>query len=159
MANTYQNHIHNPTQCMGGECRKYDLSAQPSSLPQAPPTEDFCSYFSSSGLACLPPEPFASMIDVLTAAQEMEKAIHAKNKNSTEKYLRRAKTYLQYAHDYLETYHSPEAATVSQVINQLNELISQTGNIPSAKLGTFQQQEIYGFQGVLSALYARISSL
>jgi hypothetical protein len=127
-------------------------------MQQTTSTEDFCSYFPPS-LPCLPPEPFASMIDVLTAAQQVENAIHANDKSETEKYLREAKTFLQYAHAYLETYQSPDAETVTKVIDQLNELISKTNNIPSAKLGTFQQQELYAFQGVLSSLYSKITSL
>jgi hypothetical protein len=135
-----------------GSCPHCGVTQQPSS------TRDFCSYFPPS-LPCLPPEPFASMIDVLTAAQKVEDAIHAEDKSETEKYLKEAKAFLQYAHAYLETYHSPEAETVTKVINQLNELISETSNIPSVKLGTFQQQELYAFQGVLSSLYSGVSSL
>lgn len=118
-----------------------------------------------AGLTAVKPEPFASTIDIITAAQNMEEAIHAKDKAETKKYLKQAKTQLEHARAYLEAGINSGGDYTTQLENTiaaitiLDGLIRQTGEVSSTNLPTFQQNDLYNYQGVLSSLYKSVSSL
>lgn len=116
----------------------------------------FCTQF--SGVPCFEPEPYASSIDVLTASQEVEKAIHSPNRTSTVKYLNSAMTWLQHAYDYFSTakLYAYQSRT-EQVMTLLNNIITRVKS--ASNLSAFQNNVIYGYMGVLSSLYKDIQNL
>jgi hypothetical protein len=113
------------------------------------------------------PEPWASTVDIITASQYVEEAIHACDCKRTERNLSHAYKYLKYAHVYLEsasTIYSAQSAVYQnlalQLITAMSELKHIKKHIPKSKhLKQYQQSVIYNYQGVLSSLYKQISAL
>lgn len=114
----------------------------------------YCSQFQAP---CIEPEPFASLIDVITASQSLEVAIHAKGRGDTLAALNNAQKYLDFAKHYFETANIPTmVARVQNVITELDTLIQKTKQTSSNQFSKFQEQTLYGFMGVLAALYRDI---
>ncbi len=120
---------------------------------------DSCKQFNN--LPCNQPEPFASLVDVITAAQILENAIHAPNSATTAAYLVNVSQNIKYAHDYVTSANLTELITrTTNIINYINQtLIPQANATNSSTLSTFQKNTLYGFQGVLSRLYYDLNAL
>lgn len=102
-------------------------------------------------------EPYASLVDIITASQLVENVIHAPDVATATNQLRIAMTWLQHAYNYFVTARMPHyQARTQQTINTLNSIINQLQT--TSNLNTFQNNVIYGFMGVLSALYKEVNS-
>lgn len=103
------------------------------------------------------PEPFASMVDILTAAQYVEKAIHSANVTEVQTNMHSALQYLGYASAYLHTagLYNEELA-VNNVIQCYNNLMT---HISTMALATFQTQVLYNSMANLHALYVMVQHL
>lgn len=98
------------------------------------------------------PEPFASMTDVLTAAQYVEKAIHAKTVTELQDNMNSAIEFLGYASDYLKLAGLPQyQAEVDNVIKCYHGLLSHLNTV---SLQTFQTQYLYTSMANMSRLYS-----
>ena len=120
-----------------------------------------------------PPEPFASMIDVITAGQYMEAAIHASDANSTlsaltsaQQQLTNARSYFQTALSYACSQPLPRIteSVYTDLINYSNYLICQIQEfinaLPSvSNLQSFQTQVLYPFQGMIGRLFQALLKL
>ena len=103
------------------------------------------------------PEPYASLVDILTSSQYLELAIHAKDKNTTVQNLNSAILYLKYAQSYFKTYNDKKMVVYLQsVINQLTKI---KDNVPEQNLSDYQSKVIYMFQGNMSSLYRKVNKL
>lgn len=118
---------------------------------------NFCRPFSAD---CESPEPFASLTDISVAAQYLEKSIHAPDRNKMENNLAVVLKYLQYARSYLKTAHLTHLVTqINQVISDFNHLLDQGKKISNKHRKSFQENNLYGFMGVLSALERNIQNV
>ena len=100
-----------------------------------------------------PPEPFASEVDVWTAAQHLERAIHAPSASAARFWLLRAEAQIDHAAVYQQTYGQiPLADRARQVASALHQLAHATGLQSAQALPVWQAGPLYAFQGVLSAL-------
>jgi len=120
-----------------------------------------------------PPEPFASMIDVITAGQFMESAIHASDVNSTlsaltsaQQQLTNARSYFQTALSYACSQPLPRIteSVYTDLINYSNYLICKIQEfinaLPSvSNLQSFQAQVLYPFQGMIGKLFQALLEL
>jgi hypothetical protein len=114
---------------------------------------NYCSQF--PGVPCTEPEPFASLTDVITAAQLVENAIHAADIASATNYLNSAMLWLQHAYDYFGTANCQ--LLQQQTMQAMNTLRGVITNLQSTtQLKTFQANTIYGYMGILSALYNQL---
>jgi hypothetical protein len=112
------------------------------------------------------PEPWASMVDIITASQALEVAIHANTYRELQTALSEANKQLGYAKNYLsdaakaypvqsQTYLSLANAT-NQAMIQLDQIAM---GVPRNNFSSYQSGTIYAFQGTMSSLYSQISRL
>ncbi len=109
----------------------------------------------TSGLvpAMASPEPFASWIDVMVAAQYIEKSIHASDSITCQQDIQNALVYLGYASKYLRDAGLPQyQARVDSVIQCYQGLLSRIPQISTSQFGQFQSGALYDTMGSLSAL-------
>lgn len=119
-------------------------------------SQNFCSQF--NGIPCNEPEPYASLVDVTTASQFVENAIHAPDVATATNQLNMAMTWLQHAYNYFVTAQMPAfQARTQQVMNVLANIINQLQTTSNLKM--FQDNVMYGFMGVLAALYKDINTI
>lgn len=117
---------------------------------------NLCSQFS---LPCQAPEPFASMIDIITAAQYLEKAIHDPTIPMMMSHLNRVTTNLSYARDYFQGIHDMTMVNrIQSVINAVEGFKSTANTLKKSQLTNFQKVTLYGFQGVIGALYQDVKN-
>jgi hypothetical protein len=102
---------------------------------------------------------FSSKVDILTAAQYLEKAIHAKNKDKVEYYLSKARTQLTYAQTHLEDISEDGLAGSSkELVKELDTLSKDAAKVKGSKsLERFQERDLEPFQGLLGALYLELA--
>lgn len=117
---------------------------------------NFCSQFN---LPCEAPEPFASMIDIITAAQYLEKAIHDSSIPIMLSHLNSVTTNLSYARDYFQGINDTAMVNrIQSVINAVEGLKTTANKLKKSQLTTFQKVTLYGFQGVIGALYQEVKN-
>ena len=112
------------------------------------------------------PEPWASAVNVITASQYLESAIHANNCKHVKQYLCKAIKHLVYAKKYLSlaanTYSGQSQQQYCYLADQVGIAIGQLkhikDNIPNKHLKEYQSTVIYNFQGTLSSLYQQLSA-
>lgn len=97
---------------------------------------------------------YAASVEVLTTGQELEKAIHAKDRKQALKYLNRAQVHLSYAQEELDREGSSLGDTLEKTMDELQNIICKT---KKEKLSTLQKGIMYDFMGVLGALYEKLS--
>jgi len=108
----------------------------------------------------LPPEPFASHIDVLTAAQALEVAIHAAGAGEAAMAIDQALTQVYNAWKYLQDGgYADLAGSTSEVWHALNSLRAQVVSLPNDRLRAFLGGPLYGFQGTLRWLDQQLIAL
>jgi len=101
----------------------------------------------------LRPEPFASHVDVLTAAQYIERAIHARTAHAAAYWLRRARAQVLHARDYWRTAGQPTLAAWSdEVAARLGGLAATASGLRPAGLAGWQSGVLYPFQGYMATL-------
>ncbi|SOB74088.1 hypothetical protein BQ9231_00205 [Cedratvirus lausannensis] len=103
---------------------------------------------------------FSSKIDILTAAQYLEKAIHAKSKDKVIYYLLKARTQLTYAQTHLEDISNDAlAGSTAELIKELDTLSRDVEKVKNGKTGLrkFQERDLEPFQGLLGALYLELN--
>jgi hypothetical protein len=105
-------------------------------------------------------EPWASYVDLITAGQELEVAIHAGTAVDAYWSCRRASEQLRHAGDYLRDYGDLTLANeVYQASQQAYSLGVQALSLPAGQLKAYQSGMIYPFQGVIGDLAGRIRRL
>jgi len=135
---------------------------QPASVK--PTSANFASALKSFGVPFEEPEPFASLIDVMTASMYLEKAIHDKGMTAVPAvvmHLDKVKQFLGYAEKYFQAAGATSMVTkVKNVITALDGLIMKVNskNFKTSQLSKFQSQILYPFQGVLGKLYSEVES-
>lgn len=130
---------------------------RPALAPTQPARYDYCSQFN---VACVQPEPYASSIDIITASQKIEEAIHASNIKEMQNYMNQAKKYLQYAQNYFKTAGLADMVDYAgRVIDTLDTLGAESTVLRRKNLQQFQEQRLYGYMGILSAFYKRTNAL
>jgi len=112
------------------------------------------------------PEPWASSIDIITASQALEGAIHAKKYSKIQSYLGMVDKYLSYSQMYLTAGAAayPLQATVynhlvGQVVSARQNLSQLEKGVPKTGFSQYQKGPLYDYQGVLGSLYRGISVL
>ncbi|SPN78843.1 Hypothetical protein BRZCDTV_28 [Brazilian cedratvirus IHUMI] len=100
---------------------------------------------------------FSSKIDIITAAQYLEKAIHAKSKDKVVYYLLKARTQLTYAQTHLEDISDALAGSSSELIRELDNLTKEAEKVDRKNLKKFQERDLEPFQGLLGALYLELN--
>jgi len=110
------------------------------------------------------PEPFASMVDILQAAKEVENAIHATNAANTIDYLTAANTWLGYAKVYFETAISSGHTKYQDLLKLVEAAMSdiselKAGVSTAADLASYQAETIYSYQAYLGYLYVKVNKM
>nr|WIL04259.1 putative membrane protein [Cedratvirus lena] len=101
---------------------------------------------------------FSSKVDVITAAQYLEKTIHAKNKDKVVYYLLKARTQLTYAQTHLEDISNDAlAGSTAELIKELDTLSKEAEKLDRKSLAKFQERDLQPFQGLLGALYLELN--
>ena len=101
---------------------------------------------------------FSAKIDVITAAQYLEKAIHAKSKDKVIYYLLKARTQLTYVQSHLEDISNDAlAGSSAELVRELDSLSKDAEKVDRKNLGKFQERDLEPFQGLLGALYLELS--
>jgi hypothetical protein len=113
-----------------------------------------------------PPEPFASSVDVLQAATEVENAIHASNSGQAVNALDRAISWLSHAKAYFElgisegkTNYQPFLQLADAAITDLDGIKQHVSSLSGTALTTYQNETIYDYQAYLGYLYAKLLKL
>lgn len=106
------------------------------------------------------PEPFASHVDILTAAQDMETAIHARSGLAAAAAIRSAQAQVLHAAAYLKLAGAPAlSAQGAALAKQLAALAAAAAGKSGATLAAFQGQTLYAFQGQLRSFNAAVRAL
>jgi hypothetical protein len=112
------------------------------------------------------PEPFASKIDLITAGQYMETAIHSPDVATTRQAINNAITYIQYARNYWLTAmgtHQFCNNTLRSLRDQsqsfINQLQSISVGLTSTNLKSQQENNLYNQMGTLGAIYNKNETL
>lgn len=106
------------------------------------------------------PEPFASHVDILTAAQDMETAIHARSGLAAAAAIRAAQAQVVHAAAYLKLAGAPAlSAQGAALAKQLATLAAAAAGKSGAALAAYQEQTLYAFQGNLRAFNAAVRAL
>ena len=108
-------------------------------------------------MRAIAPEPYASTIDVTTAAQHLERAIHAPTPWATRFWILRATGQLLHAEAYQQ--HVGNARMVrriGQAVDALHAMAATAGAVAPGSLVGWQNGPLYNFQGVLGALAAAL---
>lgn len=110
------------------------------------------------------PEPWASFVDIITASQKLEDAIHAKSYEKIQSYLRKVDKYLKYAQDYFiegsQIYPDLQEGyenLVNQVTSARGTLENLAKKVPKENFSQYQKTNLYDYQGVLGNLSKQIS--
>jgi hypothetical protein len=103
------------------------------------------------------PEPFASMVDVLTAAQAVERAIHAPSALVAAAALTQARAQVLHAAGYLQL--AGLEALRRQALDLAADLVVLRAGLPRRGLAAYQNGPIYAFQGKLAALYGGLAGM
>jgi len=99
----------------------------------------------------LPPEPWASYVDLVTASQALEEAIHAASPAEAAAALLRAADQVRHAADYQAAAGQAARATgLRQWAQQLAVLAAQVRRWPPAVLRQQQPTTLYSLQGVMA---------
>lgn len=110
-----------------------------------------------------PPEPFASLTDIMQAGVEVENAIHATTVADTIKALNSANNWLDHAKGYfqigIQAGYSSYRSLLSLVIAAMNGLTQLKNGVTSSNLSSYQTQHIYAYQATLGYLYNRVQQL
>jgi hypothetical protein len=103
------------------------------------------------------PEPWASWIDLVTASQSLERAIHAATPHDASLALRAAASQVRFAAAYQETAHRPAvAAQLRALAQRLQQYAAQAATLSTADLPRWQQGPWYRFQGELAAAAVKV---
>lgn len=107
----------------------------------------------------LPPEPFASTVDILTAAQHVETAIHTRTGAIAAAQLRLAAVQLDHASIYFKTYGKPNLSHITAMASNLLSSEAQYGSVLTGKsLATWQQDTLYTqVQGTLRWVFETVA--
>ena len=106
------------------------------------------------------PEPFASHVDILTAAQDMETAIHARSGLAAAAAIRSAQAQVLHAAAYLKLAGAPAlSAQGAALAKQLAALAAAAAGKSGSALAAYQGQTLYAFQGQLRAFNASVRAL
>lgn len=107
----------------------------------------------------LPPEPWASWIDVVTAAQALETAIHAPSARVAAHALRMVQLQCTHAAAYQQAAgRATQAQQAAMVAAEAGRLATATARTPAAQLPPWQASTLYAFQGVLRALAGAVQT-
>ena len=103
------------------------------------------------------PEPWASWIDLVTASQSLERAIHAETPQAASLALRAVAHQVLFAAAYQETAHRPAvAAQLRALAQRLQQYAAQAATLSAADLPRWQQGPWYRFQGELAAAAVKV---
>jgi hypothetical protein len=106
-----------------------------------------------NSLMCMPPEPYASMVDILTASQYMEYAIHDKTTATTIDHLNQVVEWLTHARDYFAKIDAQNMVMrLNKTIKYIEEKFIAEVKTPNVDL-TKIKGKMYKFMGVLGKLY------
>jgi len=115
------------------------------------------------------PEPFASMVDIITAAQYIEAAIHASSGEEASKDLQLASDQMLHAKAYFDTassinnlykiVYSRLSAQAGSLSQELITMSNNVKNMEGTQLANYQAGTIYPFQGKVRLLYFRVQKL
>lgn len=110
-----------------------------------------------------PPEPFASLTDIMQAGVEIENGIHASNVTDTINALNAANNWLNHAKGYFQigiqagdSAYQPLYSLVEAAMKSLTQL---KDGVTSSNLSSYQTQHIYAYQATLGYLYNRVQQL
>jgi hypothetical protein len=111
-------------------------------------------------LLSLHPEPWASHIDLLSASQALEVAIHAADPVAAATAVSSAATQVANAYGYLrDAGYATQAGYLAEALAQLQRLAADTRGQSPQSLPHWQQAGLYPFQGVIAWLDSQVMAL
>ena len=113
-----------------------------------------------------PLEPWSSSLNVLSASQQLQNAIHAKNYKDIKKYLNSCRYHLKHVHGYLisgSQLYPNEMNNYNNLANTVNNHMSNlktiSNNVPKKNYQKYQNTTLNNFQNGLRELYTNINNL